>query len=222
MDLIIKRSTKVHFIKKNTWKYQNIVLGCDKLLEDFCFSERGGGVLISNLAKSDGWPSYLYFSFFALLLDVFLDDVIYCVAGNTPHICTQPTDLPTYRCTSAFILRFLRFTTNACVDETFLSFPLDGKCREKGTQGLWREGGWFTRSSQLNSLYIYIFSTPFWLINFDYSQEKNWHYSVFFLAEKWRPCFNVQSSIPSGSFLMLQRMSNIFPVFRVQLGEVYA
>ena len=138
----------------------------------------------------------------ALFLDVYLNNLIYCVVSDSAHVCTQHAGPSMYRCTSACILLFLAFY-NKRMRRWNLSFvsPRWKMQRERNLGIVRREGGWLARSSQLNSLYIYIyiyiFSTPFWLINFDYSQEKNWHYSVFFLLK-------------SGGLVLMQRTQ--FPV----------
>jgi hypothetical protein len=64
---------------------------------------------------------------------------------------------------SAFSFSFLLFTTNACVDEQFLSPTLNGKRREKGTRGCEEKGVDLLGSSLLNSLYIYIYIYIFFL-----------------------------------------------------------
>jgi len=46
---------------------------------------------------------------FALILDVYLSNLIYCVASDTASVCTQPAGPSMYRCTSAFILLFPAF-----------------------------------------------------------------------------------------------------------------
>jgi len=46
---------------------------------------------------------------FVLLLDVYLNKLIYCVASDSAHVCTQLAGPSMYRCTSAFILLFPAF-----------------------------------------------------------------------------------------------------------------